>query len=130
MSDMVARFGAVELIRLTTPADQDAEAIDTVAVDRALADASALIDSYLRPRYQMPTDAAPPEIRRAACMLARYDLSMGENKEPSEQVRLARKEAIDWLTEVSRGKVQLALPAVADTATTVAQMSDRPVIFS
>ena len=129
VSDMVSRFGEVELIRLTTPEGQDATAIDVVAVDRALTEASATIDTYLRQRYQVPMDLAPPEIARATCMLARYDLSLGENREPSEQTRLARKEAIDWLTLIAGGKVLLDLAEIAAGDNSYAQMSDRPAAF-
>jgi phage gp36-like protein len=88
-----------------------------------------LIDTYLRKRYQVPLAVAPAEISRAACMLARYDLSHGENKEPSEQTRLARKEVIDWLGQITRGEVLLDLAEVEPGDDSYAQMQDRPQMF-
>jgi phage gp36-like protein len=128
VSDMVSRFGEAEMIRLTTPEGQDAIAIDTVAVTRALTEASMLVDSYARKRYLVPMTIVPPEIARATCMLARYDLSLGENREPSEQTRLARKEVLDWLRDVSTGAVLLDLAEVPAGDDSYAEMQDRSTL--
>lgn len=122
---MVDRFGQVELIRLTTPADQDMDTVQADPVLRALDEASALIDGYLRRRYQVPLDLVPAEVKRATCFLARYDLSQGENKEPSEQVVSARKETISWLTQVSKGEVLLPLAEVAPGDNSFARVQTR-----
>ncbi len=127
--DMIDRFGNVELIRLTTPSDQDMDVVNEDAVQRALDEASAQIDTYLRKRYQVPLDLTTPEIRRACCMMARYDLSMGDNREPSEQVRLAFKQVIDWLQLIAKGDVLLDLTEVASGDDSYAQMADRAPAF-
>lgn len=125
-ADMIARFSEPELIRLSTPSDQDLTTVQTEVVERALIDASALIDTYLRHRYGAPiAGTPPPEINRAACVLARYDLMHGDQREPTEQARLARKEVIDWLQKVSDGQVQINLIPVADTTTARPRMQTR-----
>ncbi len=125
VTDMINRFGAAELTRLTTPEGQDMAAIDTVAVERAIAEASGLVDSYLRTRYEVPLVGVPIEITGAACTLARYSLAMGENREPTEQMRLARKETIDWLSAIGAGRVTLNGAVPASTTQSGARTSDR-----
>ncbi len=124
-ADMVERFGATELIRMTTPEGQDMTAIDTVAVERAIAEAADLADSYLRTRYEVPLATVPLALRGVVCRLARYSLAHGENREPTEQMRLARKEDIDWLTAISAGRVVLDGAAPASLTQSGARTADR-----
>ena len=130
VTDMIARFGQAEMIRLTTPPDQEMETVHADMVTRALVEASALIDSYLRARYTVPVVDVLPEITRAAAMLARYDLSLGEAREPSEQTRLARKEVIEWLERLHDGKAVLDINTAPPGDDSFAQMADRPAVYS
>ncbi len=107
-SDMIARFGSAEMLRLSTSEGQPLDVIDQGRINVALADASALIDSYLRRRYATPIAAVPQEVLRACCILARFDLAHGDGREPSEQMRLARKETIGWLESIRDGQTMLA----------------------
>jgi phage gp36-like protein len=129
VQDMIDRFGQVEMIRLTTPADQDMDTVQTDPVERALEDASALIDGYLRRRYQVPLDLVPAEIRRAACMLARFDLATGDNREASERAAQDRKDTVSWLTQISKGEVLLSLAEVAVGDQSFAQVQTRGAVF-
>lgn len=130
VADMVARFGPDEIIRLSTPSGQDLVGVQSAPVLTALEEASSQIDSYLRRRYAVPLDVVPAEILRATCHLARYDLQMGEQKEPSEQARLARKEAIEWLTKITEGKVVLDLQQVPAGDESFSQAQARDEVFS
>lgn len=124
LADMIDRYGSNELIRLTTPDGEPLDEINAGKIDRALADAGAMIDTYLRKRYQVPVVIVLAELRAAACKLARYDLSFGEQTEPTEQMRLARRETITWLEGVRDGKNVLdgLIPSGDES---FAQMSDR-----
>ena len=124
VGDMVQAFGEVELIRLSTPEGQPLEGIDIGRVETALANASGLIDSHLRRRYACPLPVTPPEINRACLVLARYDLSFSGDTEPSEQVRLARKEMVEWLGRLNTGSVSLEGVELA-SAVVGARTSDR-----
>jgi phage gp36-like protein len=125
VQDMVDRWGQTEMIRLTTPDGTEMTTLDAAAIERAIAEASAVVDSYLRRRYAAPLAAAPYEIRRAVCVIARYDLSHGENREPGEQVRLQKKEVLDWLGEIAAGRVLLDLEEVQSGEDSYAQVSTR-----
>jgi phage gp36-like protein len=106
--DMVTRFGQAEMLRLTAPEGQPLDVIDLDAVNAALADASAVIDSYLRRRYATPVTPVPQELTRACCILARFDLAHGDATNPTAQMSVARRETIAWLGELRDGTVLLA----------------------
>lgn len=129
VTDMISRYGEVEMIRVSVA---DGEIPDAVVPDRiegALDDASRLIDSYLRVRYGTPIQPPPSEVVRAACVLARYDLAHGGQREPTEQMRLARKEVREWLDSIAAGDA--ALEGIAPLAGSGgARTSDRVPAFS
>ncbi len=127
--DMIERFGQTEMVRLTTPADQDLGGIVTEVAEAKLDDASAQIDSYVGKRYQVPMAVPPQVIVRAACILARYDLATGEQREPTEQMRLQRQETIAWLRDIANGNVVLELDEVAPGDESYAQASTRRPIY-
>lgn len=99
--DLSARFGE-EILQL---ADRDGDAIeDSSVVESALADADALIDSYIGVRYDTPLDPVPAVIKAVAADLARAKLWTNE---PPEGVTSARKAAEAWLQRVSDGRAIL-----------------------
>lgn len=108
--DMAARFGQTEMIRLTTPTGAALlTAPDPVPITRALTEASALIDSYIRRRYATPVTTVLPELARAAAMLARHDLMHGDDREPSKQAADERAAVLEWLKAIRDGLVLLDL---------------------
>ena len=126
VEDLIQRFGQQELIRLTTPADEPLGGIVVANAELALIEASAKMDSYIRKRYRTPMDVAPPEIAHFCCDIARYDLSTGEQKTPSEETRTRFKDAMDWLRDIANGKVTLELDEVSTgTPESGAMVSDR-----
>lgn len=129
IQDMIDRFGQVEMIRLTTPADQDMDTVQAYPVLRALEVASAKIDGYLRRRYAVPLELVPAEVQDAACRLARYDLSTGDNREASERATQDRKDTIAWLTQIAKGEVLLPLSEVAPGDESFAQVRTRRPMF-
>ena len=111
VANMIERFGELEMIRLSVQDDRTAEAVNAAKIEVALADGGALIDDYLRKRYEVPVASAPASLVRANCVLARYDLAQGERTNPTEEMRLARKEVIAWLEGLSNGAVTIDAPA-------------------
>ncbi|HQU16628.1 MAG TPA: DUF1320 domain-containing protein [Gammaproteobacteria bacterium] len=121
IDDMIARFGSVELVRISTPADREMDGVVASVVTAALDDASALIDSYVRRRYQTPIDVAPREIIAACCNIARFNLATGDGKTASDEVRQRQKDAVAWLVDIAKGTVRLELDQVAPTTDEVAE---------
>ena len=102
LQDLIDRFGEEELLQL---ADRDRDGvIDAAVVDLALADADAEIDGYLRERYTLPLDPAPPPLTLAACRIARYQLYAVE---PTDKVEADYQRALAWLRDVARGLIRL-----------------------
>lgn len=100
--DLIDRFGNAEMLAIADR-DQD-QVIDIAVVAGALADASALIDSYLAKRYALPLVAAPPALIPVAAALARHALYAAN---PPEDVRAAHDDAMRFLRDVAGGKAVL-----------------------
>lgn len=131
VANMVERFGNTEMIRLSMPEDRETETLDPAKIEVALIDATALIDGYLRGRYKVPLATVPMDVVRAACILARYDLAKGERVEPTEQMRLERKEVILWLENIAKGLITIeAVAAGSFGKSNGPRFSGRPATFS
>lgn len=126
--DMIGRFGETEMLRLSSVDGVLPETVNLVPVAQAIADADAIIDSFLRKRHAVPLSSVPQVITRAACVLARYELSLGGDREPATQVKEDRKETMAWLGKLADGTVTLegTTPIVASSA---AMTQDRERMF-
>lgn len=129
VQDMIDRFGEVEMIHLTAKTGEPAETVDVNAVTTTIGDVSAIVDTYLRKRYQVPLDIVIPEINLGVCKLVRYELSQGEQKTPAEQTKVARDEVITWLKDVAAGRVELDLTEVDPGTDSWAEASTREPVF-
>ncbi|MBW6402079.1 DUF1320 domain-containing protein [Roseomonas sp. HJA6] len=131
IDDLVRAFGESEAARLTAPEGNLEAPVDEAKVVDALTKASDLIDSYLARRYLLPLVAPyPPAIVEACCVLTRFRLAHGEQREPTEQMRLARKETIAWLGQLAEGSAVLPGLSVAGSSGAGARVTDRPRAFS
>ncbi len=132
IDDLVEAFGESEVTRLTAPEGNLEAPVEDAKVTRALTSATDLIDSYLARRYAVPLAAPyPPAITRACGVLARFQLAHGEQREPTEQMRLDRKETIAWLEALAEGRALLTgAQPVAGSSGAGARVSDRPRAFS
>ncbi|MCA0175231.1 MAG: DUF1320 domain-containing protein [Proteobacteria bacterium] len=113
-ADLVERFGATELAQLSNPGGGGA--LGAVEIDRALADASAEIDSYLAGRYALPLATVPPVLARLAADIARYRLY---DQAAPELVKERYAAAVKLLVALAGGTAQLGL-AATDTQPTAA----------
>lgn len=128
VQDMIGRFGETEMLRLSSVDGVLPEAVNPGPVEQAIGDVDAIIDSYLRKRYRVPLAPVPQAIIRASCVLARYELSTGGDREPAEQVKNDRKDVVAWLTQLANGTATLedAAPIAPSSS---AQTSDRERMF-
>ncbi len=111
-ADLETRFGAAELVALTDRTG--AGAIDGSVVERALADAVAMADSYLQRRHTLPLSSTPPALKPVVCDIARYKL---HEDAPTEVVRRRYEDARDWLRDVAHGRVVLEAASPGSSAT-------------
>lgn len=105
-ADLIARFGAAELIQQTDLSGAGEYNADTVA--RALEDASALIDGYLASRYSLPVAAVPALLVTLCCDLARYALYVDA---VPDVVKDRRDQAVASLRDIAAGRVRLDVGA-------------------
>ncbi|OYV40411.1 MAG: hypothetical protein B7Z80_04610 [Rhodospirillales bacterium 20-64-7] len=129
VDDMVLRFGQAEMITASTPDGAEAVAVVPAYIQAALDDATSMIDSFLRKRYRVPLDIAPPEIMQACCKLARYEMSTGGQRAPSEQVTKDRDSTMAWLKLIAEGKVVLGMAEAAPGDDSFATMQTRNAPF-
>jgi phage gp36-like protein len=104
--DMIDRFTARTMAEVTTDAG---DVPDTAVLDRALSDASNLIDGYLQARYPLPLASVPAQLTLHACNIAFYQLLAARPLGDVEDVRQRYDDAITYLTKVSEGKILLGL---------------------
>lgn len=108
-NDLIDRFSEDEIIQLT---DRDnLLTVNTTVTGKAIADASAEIDSYLKD-YTLPLAVVPDNLIRAACDMARYYLY--DDRAP-EQVVNRYRDAVKWLGLVANGTVTLGLSNTGQT---------------
>lgn len=102
--DMVDRFGSQELVELTDREKPYTDAIVAGVVTSALEDATAEIDSYIAVRYVLPLPSTPKMLSKVCCDIARKNLYKDR---PLGEVTENYKDAVAWLTKVSKGIAEL-----------------------
>jgi phage gp36-like protein len=102
--DFIDAFREPETIMLTNLDTPNAIAVDPVPLAKALADASALIDSYCGLRYLLPLTPLPTVVNRYCLDIARYMLDRIRSR---EDVRLRYEDAIKFFEKVCKGQASL-----------------------
>lgn len=99
-------------------ADRDGDGIaDVEVVDRAIADASAEIDTYVGKRYELPM-GSPPEVLTRLCVdIVVYRLSADADMATDER-RKRYDDAIGFLRLIARGEVSLGVAEAQAPAST------------
>lgn len=114
---LVERYGEQLLVQLTDRAEEATGEIVDDVVARAIADTSALIDGYLKTRYQLPLPSTPPLLVDLALQIAIYKLHLNI---ASEKISNDYRDAMKMLREIASGDLRLdvegAEPAGSDAA--------------
>lgn len=98
---LVDRYGEQELVQVTDKGELLTGEINSTVVSRALADADAIIESYVGARYVVPMAPVPAVVVEKACVIARYKL---HEDHASELIRKDYESAIAWLRDVAAGR--------------------------
>lgn len=101
-----------------------------VAFDKALADASSEMDTYLSRNYTVPISPVAPVLLRYCVDIAVY-VSSADAGSVTEEKRKRYEDALRWLTLVAKGTVSVpgtTAPSASDGA--VPQISGPDRIFS
>lgn len=102
--DLIDRFGQAELIQLTDRTNVPVTTVSDTVVGKHIADAEALVDSYLGKVYALPLSSVPPVLTKHAADIARFFLH-GDAAEKDSPVERAYKAALAWLHDVAKGLV-------------------------
>ena len=102
--DLIDRYGEARLVELSDRAVPPTNTIDAAVVDQALADAAAVIDSYVGGRYQTPVVPVPDVLRVHACVLAWSTLHVFT---PDDKAVNDQRATIRHLEAIAAGRAQL-----------------------
>lgn len=114
-ADMESRYGAKELIDLTDRGRY--ESINDEVLDKALGDATALVQSFLGAlgiRAEALPSPPPPALVIKACDIARWYLY--EDK-VTDVVQLRYDQALQWLRDLRKYPGMLGLNLAGDQST-------------
>lgn len=119
--DILAQISEGQLIELTD--DAGTGEVDDAKVSRAIADASAEIDSYARTLYPVPLDPVPDRVRAVAVDITLFNLFKRrlQAMAPDHPRRAAYKDAVAWLDRLARGVATLGASAPAQSAADLPQ---------
>jgi phage gp36-like protein len=118
LDEFIARFDLDELVQLTDP--NGTGSIGRQVAEAAIVDASSLIDGYLGGRYALPLTTVPTVLIRLCADIARYNLY---DNAVTDVVEKNYKHAVDFLMNVSTGKVRLGLSGTNEKAESDAVIS-------
>ena len=110
LQEIIDRYGEDDLL-MAADRDGDDE-VDTAAVDRALADASAEIDTYLAARYNLPLPHTPAVLQRLCVDITLYRLAFNAVGNTEER-RQRYDDAVALLVRISKGDVSLGVSTEA-----------------
>lgn len=105
IDDLIARFPESDILQLTD--DRGNDTVNATAVDAAINDATATVNSYLRGRYVIPLTAVPDDLVRITADIARYNLSARLGGKMDETIQALFDNAIRTLIRIQDGKMIL-----------------------
>lgn len=127
-NDLVAKYGA-DFVELCFDRD-GIGSVDQAAVDANLADASALIDTYLSVRYSLPLNPVPPILVALCRDIAVYYGAPDAANGLTDEKRKRFDDAKAWLQAVADNKADIGAVdtnLVGDNRALVMSRTDRPV---
>jgi phage gp36-like protein len=113
--DFINAFGKPETIQLTNLDTPSAIAPDLVPLNKALADAEALMNTYFGSRYVLPlanngVAVVPTIVNRYCIDIARYMLDRIQSR---EDVRQRYEDILKWMEQLVKGLVSLGTDTIA-----------------
>jgi phage gp36-like protein len=114
--EFIDRYTQREALLLT--AEGNSSTVDTVRLERGLADASSMVDGYLARRFQLPLvsvatlqPVVPDVIKRLTGDVARYLLT-GTHVRETDAIRNRYNDAIKQLDHIANGTVSMGVELV------------------
>lgn len=127
-AQLVERYSEKMLVEISDRADVPTGTIDATLIARAIADADALIDGYLKVRYALPLADVP---RLVTDLSLRISIYYAHAHVAAGKIREDYKDALRTLAEISRGLLQLDVggiePAPSGAAEVRTNQPERPL---
>jgi phage gp36-like protein len=128
VAELTDRYSAQMLLDLSFRGDTEPTVPDTALFDRAIADADAQIDGYLKVRYQLPLASVPRLITDLSLRLSIYN---AHGQAVSEKIMNDHREALRTLGLISKGEIKLDIagiePAGGGTQGVTTNEPERPI---
>lgn len=124
LAQLIERYGEPALVAVTDRAEFATGVVNVASIDRAIADADALIDGYLVRKYALPLAVAQPLLVKIAGSLVFYDL---HTYQPDEKIVNEQKLALAMLRDIANGTVALTVAGLEadNVAGSGARITDR-----
>lgn len=124
LAELTDRYGEDLLVSLTDRGEVATGLIDQDVVDRAVADADAEIDGYLKGKYRLPLDTTPPLVSALSRLIAIWNL---HTFDAPEKIERDYKEAVNKLKDIARGLIVLDVAGVEPqtSGSSSVQVTDR-----
>lgn len=117
LADIQAEIPQVQLIQLTDDTVPPV-AVNQPVVDKAIADASDIINAYVGERYQVPITIVPALVKNMAVDLAVYRLFLRRKKQNlPEAAQKAYDNTMRLLRDVQAGRLSLGVSSLGQAAT-------------
>ena len=114
LETLIKQYG-LDAVLLVADRDQDGD-IDADVVEKALADATAEIDTYVGAKHRLPLPSVPPVLERLCCDIALYRMS-AEGGNATEEKRKRYEDAVSLLNRIADGRVSLGMPTPPEQET-------------
>ncbi|CDP54066.1 Phage protein [Devosia sp. DBB001] len=128
LEQLIDRYGNQFLVDATDREGAATGEINLPTIDRAIADADALIDGYLAARYSLPIATTPELVRELSLTISAYK---AHSQVTSEKIRKDYEDAIKALLQISRGDIRLnidgAEPSTAGATLIKTNNPERPM---
>lgn len=106
LQDLIDRYGESAVV-VASDTEGTGE-LDEDAVNKALNDATSLIQSYLRKRYRLPLPLVPTVLTNLSATMAYYLLS-GDPTTLTKEKRQRYEDSVKLLAAIADGRVLLAI---------------------
>jgi phage gp36-like protein len=108
-AQLETRYGAQLLAEISDRDDVPGGVVDAALIARAIADADALIDGYLAPRYGLPLAATPALVTDLSLRIAVY---YAHTNVASEKITKDYEAALRQLRDIAAGTLKLNIAGV------------------
>jgi phage gp36-like protein len=112
IQQMTDRFGEHLLVALTDRTAVATGAINEALVDKAISDASEVIDGYLAAKYALPLASVPGVVADLCQSIAIWKLHITQ---PDEKITSDYKDALKTLTAIAVGTIKVPVAGIEPT---------------